>query len=112
MKDKDLLVKAIDNYDPLTPAHRKVLKVLVDLAVDEVALITVIKLCKISTLSRTLIYQALEVLEKQEFIEVIKTDKNVNKSKLNSITLRPDGLESIVKYYELEQRASAKYTSE
>ena len=103
--DTELLIKAIDNYDILTPSHRKVLKILVELCIDDQLITTTIKLSKISGFSRTLIYQALEVFKHLEFIEITTKDKN----QLNAVVLKFHKLNDIIKHYELEQETKKKY---
>lgn len=104
-KDKELLMEAIDNYDAYSPSFRTILRILVDLSIDNVANITVIKLSKISSLSREIIYQALRMMEKDNFIELSKP----NKGKINAILLKDNKLNQITQYYNKILEAHNKY---
>lgn len=94
--DKDLLLKAIDEYDIYRPQGRSILKVLVLVAEGDVATITVSKLIEFSKVSRQGTYNTLKYLENDKVIEHIKAPG----IKLNSFRLNVTKLNNIVKYYQ------------
>ena len=99
MKDKELLMKAIDNYDLYTPHERKVLKTLLLISIDDVAITSILKLSKLSKVSRPVVYKALAAFIKHELIEEIKDARNI----LNAFKLKRDKLEEIQKHYEAQR---------
>ena len=104
-KDKELLMQAIDSYDAYSPSYRIILKLLVDLSIDNIANITVLKLSKISSLSREIIYQALRTMEKDNFIELSKP----NRGKINAIILKDTKLNQVIQYYNKILETQNKY---
>ena len=105
MNDKELLLEAIDNYDLLTPKYRIILKALIELAIDNVAIISVVKLSEITNVSRPVIYKALEVIKENQYIEQYKKSKN----SLTSFIIKPIKLQDIVKYYKNQKNVREKY---
>ena len=105
MDNKDLLMKAVDNYEAYSPSYRKILKLLVELSIDDVAYTTVLQLSNILVLSRQVIYEALYVFEKEKIIEIIKKDRG----KISSIVLKPNKLNQIVQYYNVQIEMLNKY---
>jgi DNA-damage-inducible protein D len=99
MKDKELLMKAIDNYDLYTPHERKVLKTLLLISIDDVAITSILKLSKLSKVSRPVVYKALAAFIKHELIEEIKDARNI----LNAFKLKRNKLEEIQKHYEVQR---------
>jgi Mn-dependent DtxR family transcriptional regulator len=100
--NRDLLLKAIEEYDIYRPQGRDILKVLVLVAEGELATITVSKLIELSGVSRQGTYNTLKYLENDKVIEHIKAPG----LKLNSFRLNTTKLNSIVKYY--QQTVQAK----
>lgn len=96
MKDKELLMKAIDSYDLYTPSERKVLITLLLIAVDDVSITSILKLSKLSKVSRPVVYKALAAFIKHEVVEKIKDERNV----LNVFKLKRNKLEEIQRHYE------------
>lgn len=109
MTDNELIKKAIDNYEALSPSHRKVLKLLVELAIDDIVIMSVMKLSKVSGFSRELIYQSLECLEKERFIDRIRKGGDKSLGKLHSIVLKAAKINEIIKLYNIYTNTEAKY---
>src|SRR5690606_26739218 len=88
MKNKELLMKAIDHYDVYVATQRLTLKVLVDLAIDGIVTVSPTALSKLIKIGRGVIYHNLRILEEDGFIK--NTGKSRNRSsqyKLNEIKL-------------------------
>lgn len=99
MKDKELLMEAIDNYDLYTPHERKVLKTLLLISIDDVAITSILKLSKLSRVSRPVVYKALAVFKKHELLEEIKDERNIS----NAFKLKKNKLEEIQRHYEIQK---------
>lgn len=69
MKDKELLLEAIDSYDLLPLTGKVVLKTLIKLAIDDIIIINIKELNKLSKVSKTTVYSSLKILEDNGFIE-------------------------------------------
>lgn len=95
MKDKELLMEAIDNYDLLTSNGRLLLKSLLKIAVDDIAIISIKELSKLIKISRPTIYSSLKVLENNKFIERQVTVG----SRLSSFILKPQRFNVIINHY-------------
>lgn len=95
MKDKELLMEAIDSYDLLTVSGRIILKSLIKLAIDDVIIISIKELSKLSKVSRPAVYSSLRLLEDNGFIE-----RQINPgSRLSSFVLKPQRFNIIIKHY-------------
>ena len=105
MKDKELLMKAIDSYSVYTDRQRKLLKMLINMAVDDVIVISVIELHKLSETSRPSIYKCIALFEKDEIIEPIKDIDGL--IRLNTYRLNANKIDNIVRHY-LKRQASLK----
>ncbi len=95
MKDRELLEKAIDNYDVYTPKQREILKTLVGISVNNIAIITPIKLTELLNTTRATIYYALARFKKDEVI----TSVNEEKERFNTYKLNNTKLEDILTCY-------------
>ncbi|MCA9385758.1 hypothetical protein KC717_03865 [Candidatus Dojkabacteria bacterium] len=99
MKDKELLFSAIDSYALLSRTYREVLKTLIKLAIDDVVVINIKDLSKLSNVSRPAVYAALKVLEKEKLIT-----RNINPgSRLSSFVLKPQKFDDIIKYHSVRE---------
>lgn len=88
MKDKELLIEAIDNYDAYTPKQREILKTLVGISVNDIAIITPLKLTKLLKTTRATIYYGLARLKEDEAITNLKgTKERFNTYRLNNTKL-------------------------
>ncbi len=88
MNDKEFLVKAIDNYACYTKARRKLLKIFVNIALEDISIISVTDLQKITKFSKTSIYRAIRTFKADEMIESVLPRSNIykiNSSKLDVI---------------------------
>ena len=99
MKDKELLLKAIDSYALLTSAYKQVFKTLIKLAIDDIVVTSVKDLSKLSNVSRPAVYAALKILEKEKLI----TRNNNPGSRLSSFVLKHQKFEDIIKYYTVRE---------
>lgn len=100
-----LLFQAIDNYDLLTPSHRIVLKVLLELSIDDEALISIKKLSEMAKVSKPVVYEALTICEKKGFIERAK----LAKSRITSFMIKRNKLNDIIKHYDTQENVKKKY---
>lgn len=107
MKNKELLLEAIDNYDILTPKFRIVLKAIIELSRDNITTITLLKLSKLSHVSRPVVHNAIYFLEDKGFLERVRESK----SKTSAFILKGNKLLDIIKDYEAQQFVKQKYVS-
>jgi hypothetical protein len=94
-KDKELLLEAIDNYDAYTLKQREILKILVGISVNDVAVITPRKLTGLLKTTRATIYYGLARLKKDGVI----ISKDENKERFNTFRLNNTKLEDIITSY-------------
>ena len=99
MEDKTPLIEAIENYDIFTPHERKVLTTLLAISVEGVAVIDIVKLSKLSKVSRPVVYKALAAATRHGLIEKIEHERKV----LNIFKLKMNKLEEIQKHYESQK---------
>jgi hypothetical protein len=88
MKNKELLMKAIDNYDIYVATQKITLKALIDLAIDGIVTISPTALSKLIKIGRGVIYHNLRIFEEDSFIK--STGKSRNRTtlyKLNEVRL-------------------------
>ncbi len=105
MKDKELLMKAIDSYSVYTTRQRILLKILINMALDDVIVISVMELHKLSKTSRPSIYKCIALFEKDEIIEPIKDIDGL--VRLNTYRLNSNKVDNIVRHY-LKRESSLK----
>ena len=110
MNNKEEIIKAIANYDSYSDSYRKILTLLVELAIDDVAHITVIKLkgLTIPTLSREIIYQALNQFQQDGLIEIIKKTRGKTAT-IKGAILRQNKFEQLRSFYIKELEVQKKY---
>jgi hypothetical protein len=111
MNNKEQIIKSIDNYDSYSVGYRKILKLLVELAIDDIAHITVMQLSKISMMSREMIYQALYVFQQDGIIEIVKRTKGKTGT-INCIILKPNKLNQLIQFYVKQLEVQKKYAKE
>jgi predicted transcriptional regulator of viral defense system len=97
MENKELLLEAIDNYALLSNSYRKVLKVLVQIAIDDSVIISLKKLIELAGVSRISGYHALSFLEKEKFIEKL----SVKGSKLGKFLIKPKKLQEVIDHHSI-----------
>jgi hypothetical protein len=105
MDNKEQLIEAIDNYAGYSSGCRKILKLLVELSINDVAYVSVVQLSDISSLSKEKIYQALDLFQKDGFVER-------NKGKINTtrgITLKSDKLDQLLQFHNKKIELQKKY---
>lgn len=107
MKDKELLMKAIDSYSTYTERQRKLLKILINMAVDDIVVVSAIDLHKLSETSRPSVYKCIALFEKDELIERIKDNDGI--IRLNSYRLNTNKIDNIVRHY-LKRESLLKIT--
>jgi len=94
MKNKGIVLEAIDNYSLFNKNQKNILKALVNLSIDGEVITSIADLSQITNLVRATISSALSFLEKNEIIEVIRsrgivfTGCKINQQKLNEIIIR------------------------
>jgi hypothetical protein len=99
MENKEALIEAIENCDIFTPHERKVIGTLIKISVDDVVITDIMKLSKISNISRPVVYKALAIAENHGLIEKVKNERKV----LNIFKLKKIKLEDILKHYEMQK---------
>lgn len=88
MKNKELLIRAIDNYDIYVETQRLTLKVLIDIAINGIVTISPTALSKLLKIGRGVIYHNLRLLEEDGFIKKTgKSRKRTTLYELNEIKL-------------------------
>lgn len=95
MKDKELLMKAIDSYDAYTPKQREILKTLIGISVNDVAIITPRKLTELLKTTKATVYYSLARLKADEAI----ISHNEEKERFNTYRLNNTRLEDILTVY-------------
>lgn len=102
MEEKELLLEALDHYGSVSPAAITVLKILVQVAVDEVAIIKITDLTRLSKLAQNTVYTSLLTLEKEKFLERIsKKGSKVGNYKIKSLRF-----EDVIKRYKLQKKVT------
>jgi DNA-binding transcriptional ArsR family regulator len=109
MDNKEQLIEAIDNYDTYSVGYRRILRLLVELAIDDSVYITVLQLSKISLFSREMIYQALDVFQRDGLIEISKKSQGKT-TKISQINLKPNRLNQLKQFYNKQLEVQRKYT--
>lgn len=71
--NKELLLKAIEDYEPYTNSQKKLLTALIDIAIDGSVTISVLSLSKLIGFTRAMVYIALAGLENDKAIRKINT---------------------------------------
>lgn len=81
MEDKkEIILKALDYYDDYPKVQRKILKTLIEIAVDNMVIVTPTNLSKMAAVSRPSVYQTITILKNDEIIKSL-ADANKNKYK-------------------------------
>ena len=81
MKNKELLLEAIDNYSEYTLKQKELLTILVKLAIEDIVVITPIEIGKQMNVTKGTVYFHLKALEKDGVISAIAD--RMNKFRLN-----------------------------
>lgn len=100
MKDKELMMKAIEEYSLYTPYQRQLLKSLVALSVNDVAIITPSKLARLTKMTRSAVYYALKRFESDGVVIRKKGQNNL----INAFRLDALKLEDILTIYKIETK--------
>jgi Fe2+ or Zn2+ uptake regulation protein len=95
MKDKELLLKAIDNYDVYTPKQREILKTLIGISVNDIAIITPRELTKLLNTTKATVYYSLTRLKEDEII----INQNGEKERFSIHRLNNTKLDDILTVY-------------
>ncbi len=100
MKNKALLMEAINNHDIYTENQRITLKALIDISIDSVTVVSPTALAKLIKIKRGSIYHNLRILEEDEIIKNIGKAKNrIGLYKLNETKLK-----EIIELYEIKRK--------
>lgn len=97
MLDKTLLLKAVSDYEPYTKSQKKMLKLLVNLSIDNHVTISCNYIMENLDLSRPTVYFNLKKFERDGFITRINT-----MNKQDEFVLHPEKLEYIYKLYQIK----------
>ena len=95
MKDKYLLLAAIEDYGFYTSTQRKLLKALVNIEMYNTVKAPVLELSRISNMSKASVYRCIDLFKKDGLLEL----SNKSTAKLNEFTLNPEKLEDIKDSY-------------
>ena len=95
MNEKNLLIEAIEQDSFYTKTQRRLLKSLVDLEENYIIKCTVFELSQLSGMSRASVYRCIELLNKENVIEI----KNTTSNTLSLFSLNNVKLEEIKKNY-------------
>lgn len=106
MKDKELLLKAIDHYDIYTSKQREILKALIGISVNDIAVITPKELTELLNTTKATIYYSLTRLKEDE---IIITQKGKN-DRFNAYRLNSTKLEDILTGYKRKMEFFKKST--
>lgn len=88
MKDKELLLEAIDSYNLYSKSLRITLRALIDLSIDDIISISPTELSKLIKIGRGIIYYNLRILLDDGIIKKVGTGRNrIGLYKLNEIKL-------------------------
>ncbi len=88
MNDKTELIEAIDNYTVFTLAQRTLLKTLVRINLNNIVTASVAELCKLTGISKPVVYKSLELFIHQNLIEKMQgPNKGIGILKLNPTQL-------------------------
>ena len=101
MDNKELLLAAIEDYEPYTKSQRKLLSAFVGLAVDDIVNISVISLSKLIGISRFAVYKNLNFLESDNAIKKLNNDKE---GRLAGFHISQDKLKHIEAVYVQKQK--------
>lgn len=99
MKDKELLMRAIDNYDLYTPSVALILKTLIELSVDDIAVVSILRLSKLTKVSRPIIYKAIQTFEESGIIERVRKPQH----KTSCFYIKPNKLMYIIENYKRQE---------
>ena len=97
MKDRQILLDAINNYDLYNNTEKSVLKTLIDISINNVAIVSVKKLTVLSKVSIPMVYKALATLEKDMVVKRVIHGT----SKKSSFTINENKLYEITKHFKL-----------
>jgi len=99
VQDKELLMRAIDNYALLPITGRSLLKILINLAIDDVVIVNIKELSKLANISRPSVYANLKLLENNGFVE-----RQTNpRSRLSSFLIKPHKFKNIIQHYTVRE---------
>lgn len=99
MEEKELLLEVLDHYGSISPGAITILKILVQVAVDDVAIIKITELTRLSKLAQNTVYTNLAKLEKEKFLERISKKG----SKLGAYKIKPLRFEDLIQRYKLQK---------
>lgn len=98
MNDKKELIEAIENYHTYTRKQRNLLKLFVNIEIDQIVSVSIAELAKMLNHSTATIYSHIVNLSRDGYITVIKQDKHLSGYELND-----QKLEELVKIYRKKQ---------
>jgi|TARA_B110000211_G_scaffold71204_1_gene82529 DNA-binding MarR family transcriptional regulator len=99
LQNKTLLFEAIDNYALFPKTGRLLLKVLINLAVDNTVITNITELSKLSKISRPSVYANLKRLEANGVIECQKNEG----SRISSFLLKPKKFNDILIHHQVRK---------
>lgn len=94
-KDKELLLEAIDNYSAYTSNQRKLLKIFINIAMENIVKANIPELSKLSSVSRPTIYRYIDFFKREGIIDIL----NDTATTLNSFRLNINKLDDIIEYH-------------
>lgn len=98
MDNKQLLLKAIDQYDDYTLSQRSILKLLVKISVNEVAVISTNTISRVLKITNQTIHSAIRRFNKDDLVNYRYN------AKLSKIYLNTNKLREIIQRFEQLQK--------
>jgi DNA-binding MarR family transcriptional regulator len=100
MKDKELLSKAIKEFDKFTKSQKALLVIITEFADGDTANVAISSIAKMSGYSKTIIYKSLIKLEQLNFI----SREKVPQEKVGYIKLNPSAFQQVLDFYTKKQQ--------
>ena len=92
MKDKELLLEAIDNYDLYSQSLRMTLHALLDLSIDNITSISPTELSRLIKIGRGVIYYNLRILSEDGIIKKAGKKMSNQSRPISPAFIRPAGM--------------------
>ncbi|MDR0774867.1 MAG: helix-turn-helix domain-containing protein [Rickettsia sp.] len=98
--DKELLIKAVKDFDKFTKSQKALLVLIIEFSEDNTANISIESLSKISGFSKTIIYKSLNKLEHLNFI----IRKKLPNEKVGYIKFNPSNFKPVLDFSAKKQQ--------
>ena len=95
LKNKDLVIAAINDYDVYNKSQKKLLTAFISIYTDGKVAISISSLSKLVQFTRAMVYKSLEDLIKDKAIR----KENLSQARVNNFIVNEDKLKEIVDLY-------------